>query len=89
MSFIGFLVIAHVPGQNNMLLGTFTPQNGNQQNIQCDPSGASNLAQASVAHSNSGRTQFSSQTFMWQAPSSSDGTVDFRLLLYCLNKLIL
>ena len=59
-----------------MLLGAFTPQNANQQTLDCDSVGAATTA--TIAHSNNGRTQFSSMTFMWQAPSGSDGTVDFR-----------
>ena len=59
-----------------MLLGAFTPQNVNQQTLNCDGVGAATTA--TVAHSNDARTQFSSMTFMWQAPSDSDGTVDFR-----------
>ena len=77
-TFTGFLVIAHVPGQNGMLLGTFTPQNSNQQTLDCDAVGAS--TQATVTHSNSARTQFSSMTFSWIAPTGADGTVDFRLI---------
>ena len=75
-TFRGFLVIAHVPTQNQMLLGQFIPQNSNQQTLNCDAVGAS--TQATVAHSNSARTDFQSMTFRWQAPSASDGTVDFR-----------
>ena len=84
-TFLGFLVIAHVPGQNNMLLGVFTPQNANQQTLNCDDVGAATAA--TVAHRNSGRTPFSTMTFMWQAPAGSAGTVDFRfvLLCYCYN----
>ena len=78
-TFLGFLVIAHVPGQNNMLLGAFSPQGSNQQTLDCDSVGAANAA--TVAHSNSARTQCSSMTFTWQAPSGADGTVDFRFVL--------
>ena len=74
--FLGFLVIAHVPSQAGMLLGQFTPQNSNQQTLNCDSVGAN--TQATVAHSNSGRTTFSTMSFIWTAPTDSDGTVDFR-----------
>ena len=79
--FLGFLVIAHIPGMNSNLLGAFNPLNTNQQNLQCDPNGV--LGQATVAHTraNNDRNPFSSMTFMWQAPSGSDGTVDFRFLI--------
>ena len=75
-TFRGFLVIAHVPGQNGMLLGRFIPRNSNQQTLDCDAVGAA--TQATVTHSNSGLTRFSSMTFTWEAPAGADGTVDFR-----------
>ena len=75
-TFLGFIVEAHVPGQNQMLLGQFIQQNSNQRILDCDNVGAANAA--TVAHSNSALTNFPSMTFMWQAPSGSDGTVDFR-----------
>lgn len=62
-----------------MLLGAFTTQNSNQQILDCDDVGTAPTA--TVTHSNSARTQFSSMTFMWQAPSGADGTVDFRFVL--------
>ena len=73
--FLGFLIIAHVPSQTGMLLGQFIPQS-NQQTLNCDSAGVS--TQATVAHSNSGRTTFSIMDFIWIAPTDSDGTVDFR-----------
>ena len=83
-TFRGFLVIAHVPGQNNMLLGQFMPQNNNQQTVQCDPTGANGMA--SIAHSNSARQDFQRMTFMWQAPTNADGMVNFRLALILVVK---
>ena len=77
-SFRGFLVTAHVPGETGMLLGRFIPQNDNQQTLDCDAAGAS--SEATITHSNSARTDFTSMTFMWEAPAGSDGTVDFRLV---------
>ena len=86
-TFLGFLVIAHVPGMNQMLLGRFISQNSNQRILNCDAVGAS--TQATVAHSNGARTNFQSMTFMWEAPSDSDGTVDFRyiksILCHCFH----
>ena len=58
-TFLGFIVKAHVPGQNQMLLGQFTPQ-ASQQTLDCDNVGAATTA--TVAHSNGARTQFSSMT---------------------------
>ena len=72
-TFTGFLVIAHVPSMNQMLLGRFIPQN-QQKTLDCDRVGAS--MEATVAHSNSARRK--SVTFVWEAPSDSNGTVDFR-----------
>ena len=37
---------------------------------------------ATVAQSNRAKTNFQSMTFTWQAPSGSDGTVDFRYISY-------
>ena len=74
-TFRGFIVKAHVPGQDQMLLGQFIPQ-ANQRTLDCDNVGAANAA--TVAHSNSARTNFQSMTFTWQAPSGADRTVDFR-----------
>ena len=74
-SFLGFLVIAHVPGVNDMLLGRFVPQTF-QQTLDCDATGAS--TQATVTHRNGLRTQLSSMVFTWEAPTGGDGTVDFR-----------
>ena len=75
-TFRGFLVIAHVPGQDNMLLGQFIPQNSQQQNVPCDSIGANDMA--SIAHRNPSSENFMSQTFMWQAPDEDDGLVNFR-----------
>lgn len=79
-TFRGFLVIAHVPGQNNALIGQFTPGNANQQTLDCGA--VLNVAPpnptATIAHSNAGRQDFTSQTMTWQAPTGADGTVDFR-----------
>ena len=75
-TFRGFLVIAHVPGQNTMLLGQFLPQNSNQQTIDCDTVGAA--TQATITHRNAASTDFSQMNFMWQAPSGANGTVNFR-----------
>ena len=74
-------MIAHVPSQTGMLLGRFIPQNSNQQTLDCDSVGAS--TQATVAHSNPSfpRIQFTNMTFMWEAPSGSDGVVDFRYII--------
>lgn len=74
-TFRGFIVKAHVPSQDQILLGQFIPQ-ASQQTLDCDNMGAANVA--TVAHSNSARTNFQSMTFTWRAPSGSDGTVDFR-----------
>ena len=80
--FLGFLVIAHVPGQAGMLLGKFIPRNSFQQTLDCDDVGASQ--EATVTHSNSGRTMFNSMTFTWEAPD--DGSlVDFRLVIKLLR----
>ena len=68
------MVIAHVPGQNNTLLGQFIPQNANQQTLNC--SGLN--PEATIAHNNPARTDFQSMQFMWQAPADANGTVDFR-----------
>ena len=77
-TFRGFLVIAHVPGEDRMLLGTFTPQNGSQQILDCSVTRASNEAQSTIAHNNSERNDFQNMTFSWTAPSNEDGMVDFR-----------
>ena len=68
------MVIAHVPGQNDTLLGQFIPQNANQQTLNC--SGLN--PEATIAHNNPARTDFQSMQFMWQAPTDANGTVDFR-----------
>ena len=68
------MVIAHMPGQNNTLLGQFIPQNANQQTLNC--SGLN--PEATIAHNNPSRTNFQSMQFMWQAPADANGTVDFR-----------
>ena len=77
-TFRGFLVIAHLPGQNNSVIGTFTPQNANQQTLNCDLAMANALG--TVGHSNAApnTVDFTSQEMIWQAPADSNGTVDFR-----------
>ena len=82
-TFRGFLVIAHVPGEDRMLLGTFTPQNGRQQILDCSFTGASNEAQSTIAHNNSEQNNFQNMTFAWTAPSNEDGIVDFRCVCVC------
>ena len=77
-TFRGFLVIAHVPGEDHMLLGTFTPQNGSQQTLNCSFTGASNEMESTIAHNNSAKIDFQSITTKWKAPSGKDGMVDFR-----------
>ena len=74
--FRGFLVIAHVPGQDQMLLGAFdVSQSGStQQTLDCDSVGANNAA--AVGHNPA--QDFTSVDFMWQAPSDADGMVNFR-----------
>lgn len=68
-------MIAHVPGQVDMLLGEFTPDpNANQQTLDCDAVGV-NIASA-IGHNRA--EDRNSQTMMWQAPSDADGMVDFR-----------
>ena len=74
-TFRGFIVKAHVPGQNQMLLGQFTAQ-ANQQTLNCDNAGVATTA--TIAHSNNAQMDFQNMTFTWQAPSGSDGVVDFR-----------
>ena len=76
-TFRGFLVIAHVPGQNDMLLGQFMPQNSNQQTVDCDAVGANSAA--SIAHRNPAPSQdFQRMDLIWQAPSGANGFVNFR-----------
>ena len=76
-TFRGYVVIAHVPGQNNTLLGQFVPQNASQQTYNCDPVGVN--AAAAITHNNPDpRIDFTSMQFMWQAPADANGTVDFR-----------
>ena len=77
-TFRGFLVIAHVPGQNNALIGQFTPGNANQQTLDCASVLGVPNPTATIAHSNAARQNFVSQTMTWQAPADGDGTVDFR-----------
>ena len=77
-TFRGFLVIAHVPGEDHMLLGTFTPQNGSQQTLNCSFTGASTEMESTIAHNNSAKIDFQSITTKWKAPSGKDGMVDFR-----------
>ena len=73
--FRGFLVIAHVPGQNMMLLGQFSSAQANHQILDCDIAMGVN-SQAAIGHS--GRINAPSTTFMWTAPNGPDGMVDFR-----------
>lgn len=76
-TFRGFLMIAHVPGKNNTLLGSFIPQNSSQQTLSCDELSVNN--RSSIGHSNAGPTvDFRTMELMWQAPSQDNGTVDFR-----------
>ena len=74
-------MIAHVPGQNEVLLGDFIPEpgNANQQTLACDSTGANN--DAAISHSNIGGRTFESVQFMWQAPNDGDGMVNFRLVI--------
>ena len=80
-TFRGFLVIAHVPGEDHMLLGSFTPQNGSQQTVNCSFTGASNEVASTIAHNNSAKLDFQSITTKWTAPSGKDGMVDFRCVV--------
>ena len=80
-TFRGFLVIAHVPGVDHMLLGSFTPQNGSQQTLNCSFTGASNEMESTIAHNNSAKIDFQSITTEWMAPSDHNGMVDFRCVL--------
>ena len=77
-TFRGFIVIAHVPGKDHMLLGTFTPQNGSQQTLDCSFTGASNEMESTIGHKNSAKIDFQSITTKWKAPSEKSGMVDFR-----------
>ena len=77
-TFRGFLVIAHVPGEDHMLLGTFLPQNKSQQTLNCSFTGASNEMQSTIAHNNTKKIDFLRMTMMWKAPAEKDGMVDFR-----------
>ena len=78
-TFRGYMVIAHVPGQNDTLLGQFVPQNANQQTLDCsDVNGGGIGVNATIAHNNPQGTDFQSMQFVWQAPVEANGTVDFR-----------
>ena len=77
-TFRGFLVIAHVPGEDHMLLGSFIPQNKSQQTLNCSFTRASNEMESTISHSNSAKIDFTSITTKWKAPSDKDGMVDFR-----------
>ena len=77
-TFRGFLVIAHVPGEDHLLLGSFIPQNKSQQTLDCSVTGASSENESAVGHSNSDWLNFQSMTLKWKAPLDSDGTVNFR-----------
>ena len=76
--FRGFLVMAHVPGEDHMLLGSFIPQNERQQTLNCSFTGASNERESTIVHNNSELLNFQSMILKWRAPSSSNGLVDFR-----------
>lgn len=77
-TFRGFLVVAHMPGENNTLIGEFTPGNANQQLLNCSEILNVSNSMAMITHNNGGRLNFASQTMTWQAPADADGTVDFR-----------
>ena len=77
-TFRGFLVIAHVPGEDHFLLGSFIPQNGSQQILNCSVTGASSEMESTIAHNNSDLIDFKNITMKWKAPSDQDGMVDFR-----------
>ena len=77
-TFRGFIVIAHVPGEDRMLLGSFTPLSKTQQVLNCSATGASNEMQSTIGHHNSDRIDFRNITTKWTAPSDKDGMVDFR-----------
>lgn len=57
----------------NDLLGQFIPQNHHQRTFIC---GTAN-DEAYIGHSNGDHTNFQNVTFIWRAPFSSDGFVDF------------
>ena len=82
-TFRGFLVIAHIPGEDHMLLGSFTPQNESQQTLNCSFTGASNEMESTIAHHNPDKIDFQNMTMMWTAPSDEDGMVDFRCVCMC------
>lgn len=70
-------MIAHAPGEEDVLLGRFLPQDLHQQTLNCDPVGLNN--EASIGHNNQDpRQNFQSVEMLWQAPSDSNGVVDFR-----------
>ena len=81
-TFRGFLVIAHAPGEDHMLLGSFTPQNKSQQTLNCSFTGASNEMESTITHNNSELIDFQSITTKWTAPEDQDGMVDFRYCVY-------
>ena len=81
-TFRGFLVIAHVPGEDHMLLGSFTPQNKSQQTLNCSFTGASNEMESTITHNNSAKIDFQNITTKWKAPSGKDGMVDFRCAVF-------
>ena len=70
--FRGFMLKAFSVYTND-LLGQFIPQNRHQRTIIC---GSTN-DETYIGHRNSERMDFQNMTFLWQAPSSSDGVVDF------------
>ena len=78
MTFRGFLVIAHVPGEDHILLGSFIPQNKSQQTLDCSITGASNERESTVGHNNSALVDFHSIILKWRAPAEQHGMVDFR-----------
>ena len=71
-TFRGFMLKAFSVYTND-LLGQFIPQNRNQRTFIC---GTANN-EAYIGHSNLGHIDFQNVTLIWQAPSSSDGFVDF------------
>ena len=76
-TFRGFLVIAHVPGDEDVLLGQFLPQDLHQLTLNCDPMGVNNAA--AIGHDNQDpRLDFQSVEMVWQAPSDANGVVHFR-----------
>ena len=76
-TFRGFIVKAHIPGNDWALVGRFIPQNMYQQTLPCDIHYGGGANEATVAHSNNALVDFQNMTFTWQAPSCCDGMVNF------------